>query len=174
MDQPSQTSLDTVLYRSRVVFLTILIIFLGSFLGAVYIGMESGEIKKNLEILGKKQQAFMKSLEPLPTPTPIDLQMYPTTIPTEEPTPTSEIYYKPAPTATPTQTNYNYNYTFPTHAPFPTFAPFPTHAPFPTAVPGAPGSAEWKAKFEADNAKMHADYEAMKQEICARSPSLCD
>lgn len=172
MDQPQQTSLGTVLYRSRFVFLTVIIIFFGSFLGAIYTGLESGEIKKNLEILGKKQQAFMKSLEPEPMPTPFNINMYPTPTPQPEETPTPKIYYYQAvPTATPTQTNYNYNYT---PKAFPTFAPFPTHAPFPTVVPGAPGSPEWEAKFQADSIRMKKEFEEIKAKICAQSPLLCN
>ncbi len=171
MDQPAQTSLDTVLYRSRYIFLTILVVFFGAFLGAIYTGVQSGEIKKDLEIIGKKQQIFMQSIALEPVPSPIDLQMYPTVSPTDEATPTPKIYYyqPPVPTATPTQTNYNY-----TPQAMPTFAPFPTFKPFPTAAPGAPGSKEWEAKFQSDSTQMQKDYQNMKAKICAQSPSLCN
>lgn len=179
------TNIEIVLSRGRVIFLVLFGLCIVSFTSALYIGLESGEIQQKISKTQKQWADFQKSLESLPTPTPIFIERYPT--PTSEPTPTDIPPQKQ-------QTNYYY-YTYPTSKPYPTIVPgqlgskeweeefqrkwnsyssgsTSTYS-FPTPKPGAPGSPEWKDNFDRKSQEMQQNFENMKKEICAKSPSLC-
>lgn len=173
--QNTGTDIEAVLFRSRFIFLGLFVLFLTVFSGALFAGMQSGEITKKIASAQKNWRDFQKALEPLPTPTPIFIKEYPT--PTDEPTPTpiQQRYYQPSsPTSTPVPQQPQRSYTFPS---YPTPIPFQ----FPTAVPGQPGSKEWEADFQKkwdemtkQNAAMQKQVEDAQKAFCDKNPSLCN
>lgn len=69
--------------------------------------------------------------------------------------------------STPTQVKY-YQYTYPTSSIKIGSYVLPTYPPFEV------GNSDFAKKVESEQTRMHEEFEKMKTEICAKSPSLCD
>lgn len=68
---------------------------------------------------------------------------------------------------TPTQVKY-YQYVYPTSSIKTGSYVLPTYPPFEV------GNSDFAKKAESEQTRMHEEFEKMKTEICAKSPSLCD
>lgn len=90
---------------------------------------------------------------------------FPTITPTLKRAVDTVIKKKVVPTSTPVKHN---QYTYPTSSIQTGSNIVPTFPPFQS------GSSDFAKQVESEQARMHEEFEKMKAEICANSPSLCD